>query len=118
MARVRTALVTGLSVAAMLVASAAPAMAHRETAPKHGSDEAFVDATHLAITACDREDDGNGVRAEYYTFGSPNTLRSVGDANGSASGCGTELSEDLWEIQRFRVCEATKGCADWEWTDS
>jgi hypothetical protein len=116
MARVRSALVTGLSVAAMLVAAAAPALAHRENAPPHGSDEAFVDANHLAITACDREADGHGVRAEYYTWGSQNTLRSVGDANGSASGCGTELSEDGWEIKQFRVCEETEGCKGWKYT--
>jgi len=80
MARIRAAVITGLSVAALLVGAASPALAHRETAPPHGSDEAF------------------------------------GDANGSASGCGTELSEDGWEIRQFRVCEATQGCAGWRFT--
>lgn len=116
MARVRAAVITGLSVAALLVSAASPALAHRETAPLHGSDEAFVDANHLAITACDHEADGHGVRAEYYTWGSQGTLRSVGDGNGSAAGCGTEISEDGWEIKQFRVCEATQGCAGWRFT--
>jgi hypothetical protein len=107
--------VTAVSVMGLLVATAAPAYAHRESIT-HGSDEAFTDATHLVITACDREADGNGVRAEYEDWVTTN-IYHVGDANGSAAGCGSELSDSGYEIYRFRVCEANS-CSRWEYTDS
>ncbi|WP_158851386.1 hypothetical protein [Saccharothrix deserti] len=116
MGKVKSFVVAGASVIAALLVVATPASAHRESIT-HGSDEAFTDSTHLVITACDREADGNGVRAEYETW-STTRIFSVGDANGSASGCGSELSENGYEIYRFRVCEANVGCSRWEYTDS
>jgi hypothetical protein len=56
------------------------------------------------------EQDGKGVRGEFVQGG---VIRRVGDANGSAGGCG---NGHIYSVERFRVCEqggAGYACGDW-----
>ena len=54
--------------------------------------------------------------AEYYL--NDGTPEEVGDANGSASGCGQDnwVSSPYW-VRQFRVCETTAGCSGWVYPD-
>lgn len=64
------------------------------------------------LYACDENSDGRGVTAYLYWNGA--TRASVGDSNGSASGCGHRnlgIAEniDVW----LAVCVEGLGCTDW-----
>jgi hypothetical protein len=79
-----------------------------------GSDYAGVRIDRKYIGACDLEQDGNGVYAEYNVSGSSSTFR-IGDGNGSQAGCG--VATPSRSITRFRVCEDDTGsdtCSPWE----
>jgi hypothetical protein len=103
-----SAVAVGAALAVLLLA--APASAHYVSVT-HGSDEGWVSSNHWTIGACDREADGNGVRTEYRTGGGG--FDHVGDANGSAAGCGSEIVYDLTYVTAIRVCEANSGCSAW-----
>jgi hypothetical protein len=90
----RIGVVAALAVGPLMLA-ASPAFA---ASIYQGSDQAYnVGAT---LYACDREEDGNGVYAEYWGNGAVHGF--VWDGNGSQSGCG---SASLSSLTSFKVCE-------------
>lgn len=76
---------------------------------------AHISSGHLTIGVCDYLADGLGARAEYKTSAGGSDY--VGDANGSASGCGSESSYDGSTITQFRACvrdsDGHSSCTGW-----
>lgn len=91
----RVGIVTALAVGPLMLA-ASPAFA---ATVYEGSDYAYNDYGDLV--ACDKESDGNGVYAEYWT--NTGGHGQVWDGNGAASGCGRQPIGD--SLSSFRVCE-------------
>jgi len=61
--------------------------------------------------ACDLQADGNGIRTEVRL--SNGFSDSVGDANGSKSGCGVEHPAGQAYVTSFRVCAGSSYCTIW-----
>ncbi|MFF3210753.1 hypothetical protein ACFYYB_08805 [Streptomyces sp. NPDC002886] len=78
-----------------------------------------VSDDRYGVSACDGKADNRGIRTEYVT--SNGGFDHVGDANGSAGGCGSERSFDGYPISAFRVCARNSstgqdlGCTNWGW---
>jgi hypothetical protein len=69
---------------------------------------------HRMVEACDTNADGDGVRTWYVTSNGHTDF--VGDANGSAAGCGRESPADGGTVVRFKVCAGAIGheqCSGW-----
>jgi hypothetical protein len=76
-----------------------------------GSDYGSIDTSNNWVEACDMEQDGNGV---YAQFRSPNSTITVSDGNGSQGGCGNTFVSSA--TTEFRVCEDDFGsdtCTGW-----
>lgn len=76
-----------------------------------GLDYASIDASNNWVEACDMEQDGNGV---YAQFRSPSSTVTVSDGNGSQGGCGNAFVSS--STNQFRVCEDDFGsdtCSPW-----
>lgn len=79
------------------------ASADTQTLLSQGSDYAtFWHSSHELIV-CDREADGNGFYADYYTTSGAHG--QLWDGNGSSGGCGSQIID----VQRFRACEDDAG---------
>jgi hypothetical protein len=94
----RLGVLTAMAVGPLMLA-ATPAFA---ATVYEGSDYAYNSGTTLY--ACDREQDGNGVYAEYW--GSGSVHGTVWDGNGSSAGCGYAT---IGTLASFRVCEDDLG---------
>jgi hypothetical protein len=110
-----------LALAASLLGAgvaAVNAWAHDGVSVVHGDDLAAVYENHSHIDWCDRETDGNRVRAWYqYSTTGPIGIRPTDwDPNGSNAGCGHEnpLSCGLCALLYFQVCEENVGCSNWK----
>ncbi|WP_203994633.1 hypothetical protein [Sphaerisporangium rufum] len=98
--------------------SAAPASAADVTVVTYinglvaGSGKSYNYST--MVQACDVRADNLGVRTEYVT--ALGLEDSVGDANGSADGCGSERPADGASIDKLRVCagSGTAHCSPWK----
>lgn len=111
MARIRRVLVTGGAVLAGLFLATPNASAAFEYWAWQGEDGASYHIVSDRATVCDMEQDGHGV---YGEFTANNVTHHVGDANGSASGCG---SKTIPAVNSFRICEDTWGadtCSPWK----
>lgn len=86
-----------------------PAQAHF-TYSSYSGNQGQVNGSHDYLTVCDLQADNRGVRIEYRT--SRGGSDHVGDANGSASGCGSEYTYDGGVVTQWRMCEATS-CEGW-----
>jgi hypothetical protein len=111
---IKSAVITAF-VGLLAIPFAPPANA--DASITHGSDIAYTQYLNDdIITVCDREADNHGVYAEYYL--SDGSSHEVGDANGSASGCGQHnWTQSPYWVTAFRVCETTEGCSIWKFTD-
>ncbi|WP_436761446.1 hypothetical protein [Streptosporangium sp. V21-05] len=114
---VRVMLLTAVAALGMLF-SAAPASAADVTVvvyvngAKAGSGTSYSNST--MVRACDVRADNLGIRTEYIT--AKGLRDSVGDANGSADGCGSERPADGGSIDQLRVCagSGTANCSPWQ----
>jgi hypothetical protein len=96
----------GVLSTAFLGLTAGTAYGH-QVAVYHGSDVAWVDATHDHLDVDDRECDGNYVYAQGYdALG----FIQVTDTNGCSSGWG---HGDGLNFYLFRICEQNVGCSAW-----
>lgn len=93
---------------AMVFVWPSPAAAHTACAnvPGGGGD-GCVGQNHTWVDACDFSADGDGVRTHYYLRSNPDRRAgTVGDANGSASGCGTrQVTTTSNPVAKFTVCK-------------
>ena len=100
------------STTALVLLSAAPAFAVKVQA-KQGSDYASLETDDYWVEVCDMENDGNGVYAQFSDTGGG--WETVGDANGSAGGCGNDYVD--FRVDRFKVCESDllqDSCSAWK----
>ncbi|MCI4062746.1 hypothetical protein MRQ36_09245 [Micromonospora sp. R77] len=111
---IRRTLMVSAATATTLVVFGGQASAHAHTLPIYGAGaligNAQVEADHLYVKACDFSADGVGIRAEYKTTSGVTDM--VGDANGSASGCGREHTPSGF-VSSYRVCDSTNRCSSW-----
>ncbi|MGC1211511.1 MAG: hypothetical protein WA890_09655 [Micromonospora sp.] len=111
---VRRALVVSAATLTAVVSFAGGASAHAHTLPLYGAGaligNAQVEADHLYVKACDFSADGIGIRAGYTT--TDGVRDSVGDGNGSKSGCGREHTPSGF-VSSYRVCDSTGRCSSW-----
>ena len=108
--------------AALVLAAATSASANQAGVRAGGQDRGYggVNNHGRHVYACDTKADNWGVRTHYvYLVAGSSTEHSdtVGDGNGSSSGCGIrDLPSDLHAI-RFNVCSgvngADTGCTGW-----
>ncbi|MEU9413470.1 hypothetical protein AB0E08_48355 [Streptomyces sp. NPDC048281] len=107
-------IVAGAGLAAAM--SMSPASAATAVA-LHDWGAGAVSTDLYGVSACDNKADNRGIRTEYITSNGGRDL--VGDANGSASGCGSESSYNGYPIVQLRVCarNASTGvdieCTSW-----
>lgn len=91
-----------------LAISASPAMAHPTSSTLVGRGHGGVHTGHTYVYACDDRADGWGVRV-YYWLRSGGT-GAVGDANGSAAGCGGRAVTSLSNpVVYYQVCAGPNG---------
>jgi hypothetical protein len=117
----RRPLIVGTVAAGLLLTAAAPAMASstdRKTVwigdIPYAAGIGWVE-NHNRAFACDQAADGRGIRTE-YTYRLPNgviDLGSVGDGNGSKSGCGSGQAPGGPTMLSFRVCAGSAICTSW-----
>jgi hypothetical protein len=109
----RLAVVASVAATTVLVA-ASPAAAASITISSLGFElgKGYVVSAGRLYSACDLRADGNGIRTEVRL--SNGFSDSVGDANGSASGCGEEHPAGQAYVTSFRVCAATSYCSAWK----
>lgn len=70
----------------------------------YGANYSYDSNAKKAINVCDAESDSNGAYS-YHSRSYPNTSQyRVNDGNGSAAGCGYQLTEP-YIIWRHRTCE-------------
>jgi len=97
---------------AVTLVSPAQAMAHSVCAsPPESGGDGCVGSTHIWVDACDYEADGWGIRTYYYLQSNPGLAAGhVGDANGSASGCGSAPVGTAGNpVVKFDVCAGPNG---------
>ena len=88
----------------------APSVQAHTTCMYHNNDYACVHGEeHGVITACDKEIDGNRVRAQFYVILDPN--RRYGNWDTAGDGCARNTPGI--SITSYRVCEEDRGCSDW-----
>ena len=104
----KRALAIGATIAAVGLYST-PAQAHF-TYSSYSGNQGQVNGNHNYLTVCDLQADNRGVRIEYRT--NRGGSDHVGDANGSASGCGSENTYDGGLVTSWRMCEASS-CESW-----
>jgi hypothetical protein len=97
--RLGGAVLAAMAVGVLVITSATPAQAFIARAFE-GSDYASYSTTDGWLEVCDMERDGHGVYGEFWQSG---VKRRVGDANGSAGGCG---NGHIGGVDRFLVCES------------
>jgi hypothetical protein len=110
----------------LILGLAVPALAHDRSALliTCGSECLFecgygqVRDHHQIIDACDTRKDGHGLYVKYTLMGG--SEGKVGDANGSAAGCGIRrVGTASVPIVRFNVCIdvplVTDSCTGWVW---
>jgi hypothetical protein len=94
------------------------AAAH-DTSQQHGQDYSAILSHHSRLDWCDRETDGNRVRA-WYSYIKPGGGQSARptdwDPNGSNSGCGHEdpLHCGVCTFISWQLCEENEGCTNWK----
>jgi hypothetical protein len=88
--------------------AATPAQAHNGDMYLSGSrGYGGWNSSHTEVWACDTRADGWGVRTWYRT--SNGVIDHVGDANGSAGGCGRESAAGGGTIVEAQVCTGRNG---------
>src|SRR5262249_11439204 len=92
------------AAAVLLVPATAQAHMITISAPGGGGNGG-VGTFHDAAFACDTSADGLGIRTRYFT--SRGIQDFVGDANGSAAGCGAEAAFGGGTIVSFQVCKGS-----------
>ncbi|GAB3142108.1 hypothetical protein GCM10027290_15780 [Micromonospora sonneratiae] len=115
--------VLATTAAALLVAAApaAPASAgtHSQSPPDGGGYGGVTNSWHQGIQACDTSANNRGIRIEYTQSDTTGNVYTLGDANGSSSGCGSR-HVGPYEVLSFRVCSSVTGggddkCSSWLW---
>ena len=103
-----------VGAAALLVTGALTSPASAATVISMSGGYGEVNNARQHVFVCDTKANNRGVRIEYYH--GTGIWDAVGDANGSASGCG---SRDAWDgIYSIRMCESDTGggndvCTSW-----
>jgi hypothetical protein len=118
----RKAVVSGALTAGLMLITAVTASANQAGVRAGGQDRGYggVNNHGRHVYACDTKGDNWGVRTHYVYLVSGSSAEhsdTVGDGNGSSSGCGIrDLPTDLHAI-RFNVCAgvsgADTGCTGW-----
>jgi hypothetical protein len=108
----------GAVAAALLVTVDVEDATAHDTSQQHGEDYSAVLNHHRRLDWCDRELDGNRVRA-WYNFSGPGgtgVRPTDWDPNGSNSGCGHEdpLHCGLCNMHSWQLCEENAGCTNWK----
>jgi len=86
-------------------------MAHSTSRSLSGRGYGIVNSSHTYVTACDNRADGWGVRTIYRLRSGVNGL--VGDANGSAAGCGSRsVTTSSNPVVSYRVCAGPSGTGE------
>jgi hypothetical protein len=111
--------VLGASAGALSGAPSGVEQAAAHDAPlEHGVDFSRVFYYHRNLDWCDRELDGNRVRAWYsYSHAGGGGVRPTDwDPNGSDSGCGHEnpLHCGTCSMINWQLCEENAGCTNWK----
>jgi hypothetical protein len=97
---------------------AVPASAH-EACVNHGDDTTCTRdegsgsgvVYHYWLDACDREPDGNKVRANFKFMHNDNLLTGAWDSNGASPGCANDIIY-FGNIAWHRTCEENVSCGD------
>jgi hypothetical protein len=121
----RLAAVT-VGCALLILGLSVPALAHDQSAGVAGCGDLHnylcgygqVRDSHQIIDACDTYKDGQGLYVKYTLMGGDEG--KVGDANGSAAGCGIRrVGSATYPIVRFNVCSDVAvypdKCTGWIW---
>jgi hypothetical protein len=91
-----------------------PAGAHNSCVA-HGDDVGCTRADngdpHFWVDACDRESDGNRVRARIDGSGLSGETPGNWDPNGANPGCANDISAGLG-LYYHKICEENVGCSD------
>ena len=104
-----TGAIASIGVIAVLPA---PAQAH-QTCMFHNNDSACVYSySHETIQACDGEQDGHRVRAQYYVYYS--IARQYGNWDSYGPGCAYNYAPNLG-ITQYRICEEEVSCSAWKY---
>ena len=110
--RSRRAVLIAVFTVALLAFNTTAVFAHY-TEAWHGSDKAFIFASHDELNVQDGECDGNYVYAQGYWWNptiSSNILVTVWDTNGCSFGFEWARGTDF---HTYRVCEQNVGCSAW-----
>jgi hypothetical protein len=109
--RMKKLLIALTVVIGALTTATSPAMAHATSMDLPGRGYGIISTTngsHTYVGACDKNADGWGVRT-YYWLRSGGT-GAVGDANGSATGCGgRSVTTTSNPVVYYQVCAGPNG---------
>lgn len=100
-----------LALGAFLVV-VSPADASHKYCAWHGDDVGCVEIGNQQVTSCDREADGNYVRARYVDNTYFDDHPGAWDLNGSQPGCDFVRFYQYFAVA-VRACEEVVGCSNW-----
>jgi hypothetical protein len=99
-------------LAAVFASGTTGAFAHATEFSITGKAWGVVTSDHYTVEACDLDADGKGVRMDYIL--KSGYMDSVGDANGSSSGCGKRTVGSVSNpVTHGRLCLSDGTCTNW-----